>query len=112
MAAYEQEPLLQSISAVLLAAAGYSLPEADPPLQPLPADTAIVSIPGFAEVVGHAFAKRCSTCCKEEEGVGALKKCGQCGQAWYCSTTCQKTDWKAGHKEVCKQLGEKKGQEQ
>ena len=112
MAAYKQEPLLQSIAAVLSAAAGYSLPETDPPLEPLPADTAIVSLPGCAEVVGHAFAKRCSTCCREEEVVGALKRCGQCGKAWYCSTTCQKTDWRAGHKSVCKELGGQKALEQ
>ena len=31
-----------------------------------------------------------------------LQKCSQCKELSYCSKTCQKADWKAGHKENCK----------
>jgi len=34
-----------------------------------------------------------------------LLRCGQCGCTNYCSSNCQKTDWKMGHKGICKELG-------
>ncbi|KAJ7693904.1 hypothetical protein B0H17DRAFT_482310 [Mycena rosella] len=37
-------------------------------------------------------------CCKEP---GDLRRCGRCQIARYCSSHCQKKDWKAGHKEAC-----------
>jgi hypothetical protein len=30
-----------------------------------------------------------------------LKPCGGCHQVQYCSTECQREDWRAGHKAVC-----------
>eukprot|EP00037_Helgoeca_nana_P019356 m.188629 g.188629 ORF g.188629 m.188629 type:complete len:615 (+) comp24831_c0_seq1:177-2021(+) len=47
----------------------------------------------------------CSTCGGTS---GKLPVCAGCGQTRYCSQACQKSDWKAGHKEVCKALKEKK----
>lgn len=35
-----------------------------------------------------------------------MLRCGSCGCNYYCSATCQKADWKLGHKGVCKELGE------
>lgn len=34
-----------------------------------------------------------------------MLRCGSCGCVYYCSSTCQKADWKLGHKGVCKELG-------
>lgn len=34
-----------------------------------------------------------------------LLKCGACGKVAYCSKECQKSDWKQGHKLVCKKAG-------
>jgi len=31
-----------------------------------------------------------------------LKTCSSCGKVRYCSRECQVSDWKAGHKQVCK----------
>lgn len=33
-----------------------------------------------------------------------VQKCGGCQVAFYCGAECQKADWAAGHKEMCKQL--------
>lgn len=37
---------------------------------------------------------------KDCQKKGALK-CSQCHEAYYCSTQCQRADWRAGHKEEC-----------
>jgi len=42
----------------------------------------------------------CATC--HASCAGPLKGCTQCKVVYYCSRTCQKEDWKAGHKEACK----------
>jgi hypothetical protein len=51
---------------------------------------------------------RCTTC---ESGVGSgvsLNRCGRCGTAAYCSTTCQAKDWPV-HKGVCSMTMEDRG---
>ncbi|VDB90042.1 unnamed protein product [Peniophora sp. CBMAI 1063] len=40
------------------------------------------------------------TCDREESPSGALRACSQCHAARYCSSECQKADWKA-HKKSC-----------
>jgi hypothetical protein len=47
----------------------------------------------------------CAVCHRKpgDPGVPAtLKLCGGCHAARYCSTECQRKDWKMGHKEFCK----------
>jgi len=50
-------------------------------------------------------AKRCATChvaeVELEEGK-SLRKCARCQLVWYCSADCQKSDWHAGHKRLCR----------
>ncbi|KAJ3555145.1 hypothetical protein NM688_g2741 [Phlebia brevispora] len=48
--------------------------------------------------------KPCSRdgCDAVEQKVAQFKRCGACHQVWYCSTACQKQDWKK-HKPACKQ---------
>ncbi len=36
----------------------------------------------------------------------ALPCCSACRAVWYCGTACSHADWRAGHKHVCKALGE------
>merc|ERR1711879_944961 len=45
-----------------------------------------------------ANARACRKCGNKTE---ALFKCSGCGSVWYCSTQCQKSHWKEGHKHVC-----------
>ncbi|KAF9564127.1 hypothetical protein CPC08DRAFT_685507 [Agrocybe pediades] len=46
---------------------------------------------------------RCSarTCQKGPQDGTALRVCSSCGEAAYCSSECQKTDWKDRHKAWC-----------
>jgi hypothetical protein len=47
----------------------------------------------------------CAVCHRKpgDPGVPAtLKLCGSCQRTRYCSTECQRRDWKLGHKEMCK----------
>ena len=39
--------------------------------------------------------------CGKVEMAGLKYKCAQCEEVYYCDRSCQKKDWKAGHKEVC-----------
>jgi len=41
--------------------------------------------------------KVCECCGKK----GANKRCGGCHESVYCSITCQRKHWKAGHKHKC-----------
>ena len=45
----------------------------------------------------------CTQCGKSAEEMGKEKfpGCGKCHRAWYCSTSCQKSSWKKGHKRIC-----------
>ncbi|KAL4535630.1 hypothetical protein Ndes2437A_g06335 [Nannochloris sp. 'desiccata'] len=43
----------------------------------------------------------CSATAKAKR-IPKLQACGQCKAIWYCSTKCQKADWKKNHKKVCK----------
>ncbi|KAF7308054.1 hypothetical protein MKEN_01167700 [Mycena kentingensis (nom. inval.)] len=46
---------------------------------------------------GRCFNNKCprgSTECR-------LKQCADCKEAWYCSKSCQKTDWEAIHRRAC-----------
>lgn len=50
----------------------------------------------------------CDCCGKslEELGVTRLDCCKRCKMAYYCSTDCQRTQWKAGHKQACRKSDE------
>ncbi|EER05690.1 hypothetical protein Pmar_PMAR011736, partial [Perkinsus marinus ATCC 50983] len=44
----------------------------------------------------------CSGCFSKMGSInGKLKTCSRCKVARYCSTQCQASDWKAGHKREC-----------
>ena len=44
-------------------------------------------------------AKKCAVC---RSSSGKMKLCAGCKDVQYCSVECQKTDWKAEHKNVCR----------
>lgn len=53
----------------------------------------------------NSMAKMVASCggCKKPGSTvtNGLQRCSRCRSAWYCSTACQKADWKA-HKKDCK----------
>lgn len=56
------------------------------------------------ETVGTVYSRVCSVCEVSDQEC-TLHRCSLCPSAtapWYCSKECQTTDWKAGHKRVCK----------
>lgn len=50
----------------------------------------------------------CDHCQKtlQELGVHHLRRCTACQNAFYCSEDCQRKQWKAGHKQMCRKPGE------
>jgi hypothetical protein len=52
---------------------------------------------------------QCSKCGKIESSTLVLSVCAKCKVVQYCSRECQISDWKAGHKQVCKQAEEERG---
>ena len=58
--------------------------------------------PSTALAIRETF-KHCGRCFLSEADLQPLSLCGRCKQISYCSRKCQKEDWKAGHKEVCKE---------
>lgn len=50
----------------------------------------------------------CTTCDAEGSATKPLNRCGRCGTAAYCSSACQKEDWKV-HKWVCTMSTEDRG---
>ncbi len=48
-------------------------------------------------------ATKCDVC---EGTFDRIKECSRCYSRAYCSTACQKIDWKAGHKSVCESSAE------
>jgi len=53
---------------------------------------------------GYCNNLRCLKPWKESEAVSPLQRCGRCKIALYCSTGCQKADWKRHKKEPCEPL--------
>ena len=44
--------------------------------------------------------------CKKQESYGEnYKRCAKCQACYYCSESCQRTHWLAGHKKNCKYMG-------
>jgi MYND finger len=50
----------------------------------------------------------CDCCGKtlEQLGVARLDVCSVCKHAYFCSSDCQRKQWKAGHKDACRKPGE------
>jgi hypothetical protein len=94
LAGYSQDPLLSATGSILLASTAADAG----------GSTAVVALPQHQQLELSEFARLCHACCKPEDGATKLLKCSACGCVSYCSSACQKSDWKAGHKQVCKEL--------
>lgn len=57
--------------------------------------------PALFGIGSPTLVKTNSLLCKVCRCKGSLFSCGGCGKKYYCSTKCQKTDWKAGHEAKC-----------
>ena len=47
----------------------------------------------------------CDRCGGSGREGAALKRCGACRTAYYCSSQCQQEAWRAGHKQACRKPG-------
>ncbi|WIA37779.1 hypothetical protein OEZ86_014648 [Tetradesmus obliquus] len=102
LASYSQEPLLSTTGRILLAG---TAADADAPVAAgADASTAIVALPQHQHLELAEFFRLCHACNKPEDAAVKLLKCSACGCVSYCCSGCQKADWKAGHKQVCKDL--------
>jgi hypothetical protein len=74
------------------------------PLGPLPVGISREDMGRLLAVGGG----ECDHCHKtlQELGVHHLRRCTACQRAFYCSEDCQKKQWKAGHKQACRQPGQ------
>lgn len=68
----------------------------------LPQEGAWPTPPSTDLAIRETF-KKCGYCFLLETDSQPLSLCGRCQQISYCSRRCQREDWKAGHKEVCKE---------
>jgi hypothetical protein len=71
-----------------------------------PLEHAIVQggfVPADASTI-HELRRVCSTCDKTQGQIkGKMLKCGDCQQAYYCSSECQRIDWPK-HKGECAEM--------
>ncbi|KAJ1634358.1 hypothetical protein T492DRAFT_974019 [Pavlovales sp. CCMP2436] len=50
----------------------------------------------------RAVPRKCASCALyESESRRKFRKCGGCGELWYCGQSCARDDWQAGHREAC-----------
>ncbi|KAF6261463.1 hypothetical protein COO60DRAFT_1636758 [Scenedesmus sp. NREL 46B-D3] len=103
LADFSQDPLLSTTGCLLLAGTAADAPAAAAAAC-MDDSTAIVALQQHRLLELSKFARLCHACCKPEDAATKLLKCSACGCVSYCCSACQKSDWKAGHKQVCKDL--------
>lgn len=92
MTVYSKDQLVATTGSILLAAATGEPAAAEQPA--VDAGTAIISLPQHQDLELAAIAKLCYACAQPEARDLKLLKCSSCGVTYYCSSTCQKADWK------------------
>ncbi|KAJ3037774.1 hypothetical protein HK097_003386, partial [Rhizophlyctis rosea] len=73
---------------------------------PIPRGTLVLSPPAFATVAVDSPTPFCHYCLTtfDPHSTSTTQKqprCSACQRAKYCNETCQKQDWKTGHKYLC-----------
>ena len=56
------------------------------------------ALPSSAESTREAGEHTCAHCGKATTGHA---RCSRCKVAWYCGRECQRSHWRAGHREAC-----------
>ncbi|KAI4676515.1 uncharacterized protein J4E88_007433 [Alternaria novae-zelandiae] len=74
---------------------------------PVSRDSSAPGLPTNINEPSHPKQDCCNVCSARKSSDGKpLQQCAGCKIALYCSSTCQKKDWKKGHKQLCSQLKE------
>ncbi|KAF7324103.1 MYND-type domain-containing protein [Mycena kentingensis (nom. inval.)] len=111
-------PMLRDMNSLFLSRVGVSrLKELNPPAPSACKIAILGKISEAATVVAATAADIYDACNGHQEGVrlggcdnykcgrlhqrGELKRCGACRQTQYCSKSCQKADWRLGHRDHC-----------
>ncbi|OCH91201.1 SET domain-containing protein [Obba rivulosa] len=69
--------------------------------------TLILSVPALSTALQHhEKGRRCDACHRAAGGSVKLLRCAGCAAYWYCGKLCQKKQWKAHHKKICKSYRE------
>jgi len=72
---------------------------------PISRDSSAPVLPTNITEPSHPKQDCCNVCSARKSSDGKpLQKCAGCKVALYCSSACQKKDWKKGHKQSCPQL--------
>jgi hypothetical protein len=68
----------------------------------------LYNYPSITERLVEVGGTHCDCCGKgrQELGLATLMICTRCKMAYYCSKECQKSQWKAGHKQACRKSGQ------
>lgn len=68
----------------------------------------LVTIPAATVNIDYDSADRCAVCMsKTSANDSALFRCSRCAKEYYCSTDCQRKDWKDGHAAMCKLIAKR-----
>jgi len=74
---------------------------------PVSRDSTAPGLPANINEPSHQKQDCCNVCSARKSSDGKpLQKCAGCKVTLYCSSACQKKDWKKGHKQLCSQLKE------
>jgi len=87
--------------------ARFSIRVAIPVIYPSPVSRDSSASPTNTTEPSHPKQDCCNVCSARKSSDGKpLQKCAGCKVTLYCSSACQKKDWKKGHKQLCSQLKE------
>ncbi|KAI4710068.1 hypothetical protein J4E89_005300 [Alternaria sp. Ai002NY15] len=74
---------------------------------PVSRDSTAPGLPANINEPSHPKQDCCNVCSARKSSDGKpLQKCAGCKVTLYCSSACQKKNWKKGHKQMCSQLKE------
>ena len=54
-----------------------------------------------SQAVPESLDRVCAHCSTQASSGNSLMTCARCKSTFYCSRSCQRAHWKAGHKKIC-----------
>ncbi|EMD39855.1 hypothetical protein CERSUDRAFT_122028 [Gelatoporia subvermispora B] len=73
----------------------------------LAAGSIVLSAPALSTTLLQSEkGRRCDACHRLESVSVKLLRCAGCAAYWYCGKPCQKKQWRAHHKKICKHYGQ------